>query len=459
MNNNGLTRTERRAAHSLAGIFGLRMLGLFMLYPVFAAYTHKLPGATPLTIGIALGIYGLTQALLQLPAGLVSDRLGRKPVITAGLVLFAVGSVIAALAHGIQGIIIGRAIQGGGAVGAATLALAADLSRPEQRTKVIGIIGMGIGLAFGLAVVAGPVVNAGIGLSGIFWVTAILGVGGIGVVWGLVPTPAVSIRHRQTEAVPAMIGRVLADRPLRRLYASIFLLHLMLIALFLALPLLLRQRAGLATHSEWLFYLPVFAIGFVLMIPAVIYAERRGRIKSVALAAILLLGLSPLALVFSPGTAIALGAILTVFFGAFTLMEALLPSLISRVARPEAKGTAMGVYSTSQFFGIFAGGALGGFLQSRFGIPGLLFFVAAAGLLWFIVFAMFKPPRMLSSRLVPVKVVTADAAGRLAAALESVPGVGEAVIFADEGLASLRVERERLDETALQQVLQAAAQG
>ncbi|MGH6717289.1 MAG: MFS transporter, partial [Bradyrhizobium sp.] len=429
MNETRLTGTERRAATSLAGIFGLRMLGLFMLYPVFASYARSLPGATPALIGLALGIYGLTQAALQLPFGLASDRFGRKPIITLGLALFAVGSVIAALAHGIGWIVIGRAVQGAGAVGAAILALTADLTRVEQRSKAIGIIGIGIGFSFGLAVIAGPVVNAWIGLAGIFWLTAALGLVGLVVLWVTVPTPVVSRRHREAEPVPALIGRVLADGQLIRLYGSIFALHVMLAALFLVIPLLLAHTPGLNARNEWMFYLPVLAIGLALMLPLVIYAESRARLKPVALVAILVLSAAALALGLVPAALVPLGVVLVAFFGAFTLMEALLPSLVSRLAHPEAKGTALGVYSTAQFFGIFVGGALGGWLHGRFGALGLCVFVAAVGILWLPLFATLKPPRKLASRTLAIGARDAAEARRLVLALEAVPGVEEAVVF------------------------------
>ncbi|MGH8128012.1 MAG: MFS transporter [Gammaproteobacteria bacterium] len=453
MKSNSLTRTERRAAESLAGIFGLRMFGLFLLYPVFAGYAHSLPGATALTIGIALGIYGLTQALLQLPFGMVSDRIGRKPVIALGLVIFVIGSIVAALAHGIDGIIVGRAVQGAGAVGAATLALAADLTRAEHRTKAIGMIGGGIGLAFGVAVIAGPAINAAAGLEGIFGITAILGACGLVVLWLAVPTPLRSLRHRSNQAVPAQLGQVLKNRELQRLYAAIFALHLMLAALFLVLPSMLGHIAGLAKSSEWLFYLPVLTVGLLLMVPAVIHAERRGRIKPVALGAIAMLALTPLWLSLGGSHLVWLALILAVFFGAFTLMEALLPSLISRLARPESKGSALGVYSTAQFLGIFVGGVLGGLLLGRAGAIGVFVLVGATGLVWLAFFSTLKPPRMLASRMFTVDASNPAQARRLAHDLEAVPGVEEAVILAEEGMAVVRVDPARLDEAELARIM------
>lgn len=453
MGANRLTHTEQRTAGSLAGIFGLRMFGLFLLYPILAPYTEHLPGATPFLIGLAIGIYGLTQALFQLPFGMASDRVGRKPLVTLGLVLFIAGSVVAALSHGIDGIIVGRAVQGTGAVGAVILALTADLTRVEQRSKAIGIIGIGIGLAFAVAVIAGPTVNARGGLAGIFWLTAGLGAAGLVLLWTVVPAPAISRRHRETEAVPELLMNVLRDARLRRLYVSIFSLHVMLAALFLVIPLFLGEALGSNTGVQWAFYLPVFVIGLVLMFPMLIYAESRGRLKPVACGTILVLAASALALGLVPAVPVALGIVLAVFFSAFTLMEALLPSLVSRLARADAKGTALGVYSTSQFLGIFAGGALGGWLHGAFGATALCVFVAIVGLAWLPFFATLEPPRRLSSRLVSVSVRDGEAARRLAAALEAVPGVEEVVMFADEGAASLRVDRRRLDEAALNRLL------
>lgn len=451
-----LDGVERRTAGALAGVFGLRMFGLFLLYPILAPYASRLPGATPFLVGLAIGVYGLTQALTQLPFGLASDRLGRKPLVTAGLALFVAGSIIAALSQGIGGIIVGRAVQGTGAVGAVILALAADLTRVEQRSRSMGIIGVGIGLAFGLAVVAGPTVEAWTGLAGIFWLTAALGLAGVVILWTVVPTPRAPVLHRETEAIAAVLRSVLRRAQLWRLYGSIFALHAMLAALFLVIPLRLQAALGGAGGAQWMFYLPVLVAALLLMLPLIVYAEGRGRLKPIAAGAILALAAAALAVGLAPADLIGLAIVLAVFFGAVTFMEALLPSLVSRMARPEERGTALGVYSTSQFLGIFVGGALGGALQGVFGILGLCAFVAALGLLWLPLFATLASPRRLASRMLAVAVSGDAAARRLARELEAVPGVAEAAVFADEGAASLRVDRQRLDETALRSALASA---
>ncbi|HFE48936.1 MAG TPA: MFS transporter, partial [Chromatiaceae bacterium] len=305
------------------------MLGLFLILPVFALYAEHLAGTTPLLVGIAIGAYGLTQAILQIPFGMLSDHIGRKPVIVAGLLLFALGSVIAARADSIWGVILGRAIQGSGAVAAAIMALAADLTREEHRTKVMAMIGMSIGMAFALALVLGPILNDHIGVPGIFWVTAGLAVAGILIILFAVPTPPRSSLHRDAEAVPALLARVFRDGQLLRLDFGIFTLHMMLTSVFLALPLSLRD-AGLAEARHWLLYLPVLIGSMLLMIPFVIAAEKYGRMKSVFLFAVALLALA--SIIFWQGAhalwALTLG--LVVFFTAFNILEATLPSLVSR---------------------------------------------------------------------------------------------------------------------------------
>ena len=394
-----MTGTERRASISLAGIFSLRMLGLFMIYPVFAVWAQRLPDATAVTIGLALGIYGLTQALLQIPFGFLSDRVGRKRVIAAGLVVFAAGSVVAALSHSIYGIILGRLLQGAGAVGSAVLALAADLTREEQRTKAMALIGMTIGASFGLAVVLGPVLNGWIGVPGIFWLTAVLVVLGIVVLYVLVPQPAANRIHPEAEPVAALFRRVLTDRELLRLDFGIFIQHAILTASFLSVPFVLKQT-GIALHDQWYVYLPVLILSALTLVPLIVLAER-GRMKSVFLVMVAALAISQLLLLFGHASLPLVILAILLFFTGFNVLEASLPSLISRVAPADARGTAMGVYSSSEFFGIFAGGALGGWLESVWGFTGVFGFCAVlAGIWWLVAFTM--QPQIRSTKHAPV---------------------------------------------------------
>lgn len=426
------------------------MLGLFMIYPVFAPWARHLPDATAVTIGLTLGVYGLTQALLQIPFGFLSDRIGRKRVIAAGLVLFAAGSVIAALSPSIYGIMLGRVLQGAGAVGSTLLALAADLTREEHRTKAMAVIGMTIGLAFGIAVVLGPVLNGWIGVRGIFWLTAALAGSGIVVLYVLVPRPAAPTVHRDAEPVPELFRRVLANRDLQRLDISIFCQHAILTASFLTIPFLLTQ-AGVALHHQWWVYLPVLVVSIVLLVPLVILAER-GRMKPVFLGSIALLAVGQ---VLFPWGHAHLGLMilgLLAFFTAFNVLESILPSLVSRVAPADAKGTAMGVYSSSQFLGIFVGGALGGWIDSRWGVDGVVAFCIAMAVLWASFAWSMRPPAQVSSRALRVNVQDESEARRLEDRLRQVPGVLEAVVVCAEGMAYVRGERG-LSPSALSAVL------
>lgn len=446
-NQRTLYPSERRSAWTLAGIFGLRMLGLFMIYPIFALSAKQYAGASSETIGIALGIYGLTQALLQIPFGMASDRFGRKPLITLGLALFVVGSAMAAMAHSIDGLIVGRAVQGGGAVGAVILALAADLTRAEQRTKAIGIIGMSIGLSFVIALVTGPLINAWVGLSGLFWLTAIMGGVAIIVLWVLVPNVGHVRPHRDAGTNPGLLSGVLKSGQLVRLDLSIFMQHAILAALFLALPVLLRPEIGQGAALGWRFYLPVLAVALVLMVPFVVYAETRHHLKGVLIGSVFLIGLSLAALVFIPRTVWLSGASLVVFFSAFTLLEAVLPSLVSKVAPIAVKGTAMGTYSTAQFLGIFVGAAIAGWIEARSGSSSvILFTVGMAGLWLTILFGLHKPPHY-SSRV--VKLPDNANLSRLDERLLAIPGVIEAQIAVDEQAVYLKLDRGKLNESEL----------
>ncbi|HEV2109723.1 MAG TPA: MFS transporter [Gammaproteobacteria bacterium] len=364
-----LSSSESRAALSLAGIFGLRMFGLFMIYPVFALYARQLPDATPSRVGLALGIYGLSQALFQMPLGIASDRLGRKRVIAAGLVVFALGSGMAGLAHTVAGIALGRFLQGVGAVGSAVLALAADLSREQQRTKVMAVIGVTIGLAFGLALVVGPLFDTWFGVPGMFWLTAGLAGVAILLLYTAVPAPEASPVHAETEAVPALLLGVLKHPELLRLDFGILLQHAILTATFLGVPLTL-QAAGVGGGAAWKLYLPVLAVSVAVMGPMIMLAERSGWMRAMMLAAVAAMGLAQLGLMTPVGGLWLPALALSLFFAAFNFLEAALPSLITRLAPRKARGTAMGVYSSAQFLGIFLGGVLGGMAQSRFGSAG-----------------------------------------------------------------------------------------
>lgn len=447
-----MTAGERRATLGLAGVYGFRMLGLFLILPVFALFAEGLHGATPFLTGVAVGIYGLTQASLQIPFGLLSDRIGRKPVILGGLLLFALGSAIAAQADNVWWVIIGRAVQGSGAIAAAVMALAADLTREENRTKAMATIGMTIGASFMIAMMAGPVLARLIGVSGIFWVTAVLALLGIAVVALIVPTPSHSSVHRDAETVPAMFKRVLRNPDLLRLDFGIFSLHLILTSLFLAVPIVLRDL-GLAPVHHATLYLPVMLGSIAAMVPFVIIAERRGLMKQVFLGAVTCLTLALLFLGLTSHHFWAFVAALVLFFSAFNLLEATLPSIVSKVAPVEAKGTAMGVYSTSQFAGAFVGGVAGGWVHQHFGLTGVFFAAAVVGSAWILVASGMRKPGRYASRLVNLGEVQCDAVSELAARLRAVPGVIEAVVVADEGVAYLKVDREYLDDGALDEIM------
>ncbi len=379
-----MTALERRAVSSLALLYSFRMLGLFMVLPLLALYAADLPDATPSLIGLALGIYGLTQALLQVPLGWLSDQVGRKPVIIGGLLLFAAGSVLAAVADSLWGIVLGRALQGAGAIAATVMALVADLTSEEQRTKAMAIVGVSIGLSFAVALVLGPVIAAAGGLASVFWVTALLALGGIAVVLLLVPNPAAApVDHSDVGARKGMFLQALRDPALLRLDFGVFSLHFILVACFLVVPGALEQLAGVDRAHHWQVYLPVLALSILGMLPLMRMAERGGLPHQMFLsgigllvAAVLVLGVAARPWLFFLG--------LWLFFVGFNYLEATLPSQISKSVFAGGKGTALGVFSTCQFFGAFAGGAGGGWVLQHLGQTYLIGLSLALAGVWFV---------------------------------------------------------------------------
>ncbi len=444
-----LLATERRAITGLAGLYATRMLGLFMVLPVLALYADDLAGATPLLVGLALGIYGLTQAVLQIPFGLLSDRLGRKPVIAFGLVLFMLGSLVAAQADTIGVVILGRCLQGSGAVAAAIMALLADQTREQVRTAAMATIGLSIGVAFAVAMVLGPWLAADYGLAGVFWFTAALALLGLGVLWKLVPPAPRRVRHRDVGMDREQLRGILARSDLWRMDLSIFALHLVLMAIFVAVPFRL-VNAGIAEPQHGLVYLGVMLLAFVAMVPLVIVAEKRRRMKSMCLAAITGITLSLFGLAGLGEGTWALFGWLLLFFIAFNLLEATLPSMLSKLAPAGAKGTAMGVYSTSQFLGAFLGGVLGGWLAQQWGLSAVFIGCGLLGLAWLAAMVGMTPPRHLSSEVVALDDHEQDdALETLMARFADVAGVEDVLVVPEERLAYLKVDRQRLDEQAL----------
>jgi len=447
-----MTPLERRASFSLALIFACRMLGLFMILPVFSLYAEDLPNATPLLIGFAISAYGLTQALLQIPFGMLSDHFGRKKIIALGLILFAAGSVLAALSDSIYGIIAGRALQGCGAIAAAVMALAADLTREEHRTKAMASIGISIGISFAIALVAGPVIASAIGISGIFWLTAGLALAAFAVLFVMVPSPAKLSFHSDTEPVPGQFHRVLRNSELLRLDVGILALHLMLTATFVTLPLVLRD-AGVASVNHWLVYLPVMVVAIAAMVPFVIIAEKKRKMKIVFLGAITVIAISGLGLfAFHDRLAFIVG-FLFLFFTGFNLLEATLPSMISKIAPAGAKGTAMGVYSSSQFIGAFLGGISGGWIYGRFGTEEVFLFCCAVALLWLLVAWGMRPPLHVSRLLLNIGTIDPVDAVSIEKKMAAITGVADVSVSTAEGIVYLKVDQGKLDRESLDQLV------
>jgi len=440
-----MSPVELRAALSLSSIFGLRMLGMFAILPVFAIYAEGLPGGDNLTlVGIAIGIYGLTQAILQIPFGWWSDRYGRKPVIYVGLAIFAAGSFVAALGVHIYVVILGRLLQGAGAIAAPVMAMTADLTREEHRTKAMALIGSTIGATFALSLVLSPWLNRVIGVPGIFVMTGVLVLAALWVVYAIVPDVP-EAPHPAGARAMGQFAAALRDPQLARLNYGVFALHAVLMALFIAVPLDLRA-AGLPVDSHWLVYLPVMLGSFVLMLPAILGVARPQRLKAAFVGAIALLLAAQLALPWLAGGAWSIAVSLLAFFTAFNVLEAHLPTLVTRVAPSGGRGTAIGIFTSIQFFGAFFGAAAGGFLYGRWGTAGTVIFNAVLLVIWLMAAAGTRVPAPRSTRVYALPVLDRGQAEGLLARLQAAPGVHDARLASGEHRAVLTVDSDGFDE-------------
>ncbi|WP_027349274.1 MFS transporter [Halotalea alkalilenta] len=454
MKRSPLLRSELRAISGLSTLYAIRMLGLFMILPVLTLYSEHLAHATPVLIGLALGAYGLTQALLQVPFGMLSDRIGRKSVIAVGLLLLLIGSIVAANATSIYGVILGRCLQGSGAVSGVIMALLADRTREEVRTSAMAVIGMSIGVSIGASMVIGPVLAHRFGLAGVFWSTALMAALGMLVLWRLIPK-APERSHKDVGMDMHQLRDVLARTDLLRLDLSIFALHAILTALFVVLPLKLISL-GIASESHGWVYLPIMATAFVAMAPLIIIAEKRRKMRPIFIGTVMLLVPVLSGMFALPDHSRGLIALLWLFFVAFNLLEATLPSLVSKLAPAGGKGTALSLYSTSQFLGTTVGGSVGGLVAGAFGADAIFLFAALVALVWLGCIWGMPAPRHLSSEIVPLGQQRGDTQ-QLLERLLAIRGVADAMIVKEEGVAYLKVDRDHFDAESLEAALRPSA--
>lgn len=451
-NSDAMNAQERRAAGGLSLVFAFRMLGLFMVLPVLVTYGQDLSGAAPFLLGLAIGAYGLTQAVLQIPFGMLSDRFGRFPIIYLGLMIFAAGSIVAGMSDSVWGVIAGRTLQGAGAISAAVMALLSDLTREQHRTKAMAVIGLSIGLSFAVAMVVGPLITRGFGLSGLFWFTAAMALFGILIVALAVPKPAEQMRHRESGVATVALAATLRNGALLRLDFGIFALHALLMASFIALPLALVEQGGLPKEEHWWVYLIALFVGFFAMLPFIIYSEKKRQMKRVFVGAIAVLMATELYLWWFADSLALLIVGTVVFFTAFNFLEASLPSLISKVAPAGAKGTAMGVYSTSQFLGAALGGMLGGWLFSIGGASLVFAGCAALAALWLIFAANMQEPPYVTSMRLPVSPAALQETQWLTA-LSAQAGVMDAVLVAEEAAVYVKFDTQITDRASVESYL------
>ncbi|MFI3309641.1 MFS transporter [Ewingella allii] len=453
MNDNQMTPQESRATWGLGIVFSLRMLGMFMVLPVLTTYGMALAGASETLIGIAIGIYGLAQAVFQIPFGLLSDRVGRKPLIVFGLIIFCIGSVVAASTDSIWGVIIGRAMQGSGAIAAAVMALLSDLTREQNRTKAMAFIGISFGITFAIAMVLGPIITHAWGLHALFWAIALLTIIAIVITLLVVPAPATHILNRESSMVKGSFGKVLANKKLLKLNFGILCLHILLMSSFVVLPQVM-EHAGFPPSEHWRVYLVTMLVSFVAVIPVIIYAESKRHMKQVFMGCVAVLLLAELVLWYAGLRLWVVIAGIQLFFLAFNVMEAILPSLISKESPAGYKGTAMGVYSTSQFIGVAIGGSLGGYVYGAGGAGAVFLVCAAIAVVWLMVSAtMSEPPYVSSLRITLSELAVKDSA--LEARIKAQPGVAEAIVVPEELSAYVKVDTKQTNRKALEQLVAA----
>ena len=443
---------EKRTAISLSLVFALRMLGLFMIMPVFAIYGQDLVGYSPLWVGFAIGAYGLTQALLQIPAGMLSDKIGRRPVIYGGLVLFALGSLVAGLSDSVYAVTFGRALQGTGAIASAILALAADVTREQQRSKAMGMIGVSIGLAFAISMVIGPVLAPFIGLQGLFFITAAGALVGIFIVRFLVPNVVNKAPRGETVAIPSMIKNLAKQPQLLRLNLGIFILHLSLTAIFVTLPIQLIEM-HLTADQHWKIYLPALLASFLLIIPMLIMASKKQKNKHFYLFSILLMAVSLIAMALTHHSIILMFVVMLLFFTAFNFLEASLPAFISMLAPAGTKGTAMGIYSTHQFLGAFIGGILGGLSYKLIGSSGLFLCLAGLMVIWFVLSLGMHNPSKIRTFSFSTTIEDEQNADLLSNQLVALQGALEVVVIAAEQIVYIKANTQIFKQQEAQHIL------
>ena len=434
-----MTSTEKRAVISLSSIMGLRMIGLFMVLPVFSLYASKLQGATPLLIGLSLGIYGLTQAFFQIPFGTLSDRYGRKPLILFGLLLFVAGSYIAAISHSITLMILGRALQGTGAVGSTTLAMFADLTREEQRTKSMAIAGISIGFSFSLAMLIGPLLTMWLPINNLFYLAMLFSLLAIFILYTTVPTPNRLRWHRDTQPEFKSFLKLVTHLELAKLNIGIFILHAIFTASFVIIPISIAHFTPISSHHQWLLYLPTLLIAFIITLFIIGMAEKKQQLKPFFVSSIILLIMSEFCFAFANTNLFLIVIGLCLFFTGFSVLEAFLPSLISRIAPIEKKGSALGIYSSAQFLGIFVGGLLGGWLYGKFSFSGVYAFCILLSFFWLALALLMRP---LSHSITEVWRFTKQTHwDTVAEKLHVIPGILEVTFIVEDGIAYLKMER------------------